>query len=56
MPYQFSTPPGEKCGLVGLVRIKASTKWGYPLNDKERDEYAGFVNEWHSKCVESLKK
>jgi len=42
--------------LIGLKRIKSSTKWDYPISEREREEYMVFNNEWHSKCMLALQK
>jgi hypothetical protein len=39
--------------LVGLARIKASTRWEYPLKERERESYGEFVESWKGKCLEA---
>jgi hypothetical protein len=40
--------------LVGLARIKASTRWQYPLKEREKLSYVGFVKSWKEKCLEAV--
>lgn len=40
--------------LLGLVRIKSNTNWGYPLPEREREVNLEFVEKWHSKCIAAL--
>ena len=40
--------------LVGLVRIKGNTRWGYYIPDRERIDYQEFLEKWHPKCIAAL--
>ena len=42
--------------LIGLARIKAATRWEFPLRVQERKTYMGFVELWKAKCIESATK
>lgn len=39
--------------LVGLARIKASTRWKNALNERERETYMEFVELWKSRCIDA---
>jgi len=41
--------------LIGLARIKAKSKFGEPLKDRERSEYQTVVERWHGRCLEAIK-
>jgi len=40
--------------LIGLARIKASTRWHYPLAEREKQSYMEFVELWREKCLEAV--
>ena len=42
--------------LIGLARMKNSTKWGYPISEKEIALYQEFLSEWHPKCISAIAK
>ena len=41
--------------LIGLARIKANSKFGERLKDRERTEYQTVIEKWHGKCLEAIK-
>ena len=59
MPVKVKTPEGLSKAveelLIGLARIKAKSKFGEPLNDRERAEYQGAIDKWRGRCLEAIK-
>lgn len=37
--------------LVGLAKIKAITRWGYPVSEQERATYQEFCDKYEQKCI-----
>ncbi len=41
--------------LIGLARVKAKSKFGERLKERERAEYQSFIESWHGKCLKAIK-
>jgi hypothetical protein len=40
--------------LIGLARIKAKSRFGEPLEDRERSANQTVVEKWHGRCLEAI--